>query len=68
MMPDPMTEFDKANVGYIIAGGGDWFDAHLLRLISKADRMNRERLRSIYPEQVAAYETWFDAPAEAAVD
>lgn len=65
---DMMTEFDKANVGAIIAGEGDWFNAHLLRLIAKADRPNKERLRVLYPEQVAAYEAWFNAPLDVIVD
>jgi hypothetical protein len=63
-----MTEFDRANIGAIVAGEGDWFNAHLIRLIAKADLPNRSRLFVIYPEQVRAYEKWFNSPIDATVD
>lgn len=63
-----MTDFDRTRVAEIIAGEGDWYNAHLLRLISKADRLNRSLLRTIYPEQVAAYEAWYDAPVDVVTD
>ena len=38
--------------------GSSWFTGHLLRLISKADQINRERIRLGFPEAVAAWEAW----------
>ena len=55
-----MSEFDKANVGRILAGHGDWFTAKLLRLIAKADLHNRELLWKGFPEEVATYENWLN--------
>ena len=37
---------------------GDWFSSHLLRLIAKADKVNRERIRLGFPDHVAAWERW----------
>jgi hypothetical protein len=56
-----LSPFDKANIGTIIAGEGEWFSAQLLRLIARADRPNRERLRTAFPEEVAAWEEWYGA-------
>jgi predicted phage gp36 major capsid-like protein len=54
-----LTNHDKANIGEIIADRhGDWFTAHLLRLIKKADFENRARLSLIYPEEVQAVFEW----------
>lgn len=58
-----MTEFgpstyDAEHVGDIVAGEGTWFSARLLRLIAKADMVNRERLRLGFPEHVDLYESW----------
>jgi len=53
-----ISEFDKAHVGDILAGHGDWFSAKLLRLIAESDHDNREALREAYPGHVAAYEAW----------
>ena len=53
-----MSPFDKVNLGKIVGGYGDWFTAQLLRLIAKADDVNREKLRAGFPEEVAAYEVW----------
>ena len=50
------SEYDKQNVGELLAGTGTWFNAHLLRLISKADSNNLELLRKGFPEQVKAVE------------
>jgi len=36
------------------------FTGHLLRLIMKADISNREKLRKVFPEVVAAYQIWLD--------
>ena len=56
----PLSDFDRSHIGNIMEGYGDWFTARLLRLIPKADRQNRERLRKGFPEEVAAYEKWFE--------
>lgn len=53
------SDFDVANMTEIITNDfGDWFSADLLRLIRHADSENREKLRLVYPEHVAAYEKW----------
>jgi len=36
----------------------DWFSTELYRLIGKADRQNRAKLRQVYPEHVDAWENW----------
>lgn len=53
-----ISEYDKAHIEDILAGEGDWFTAHLLRLIAKADAQNRERIREGFPKEVEAYERW----------
>jgi hypothetical protein len=54
-----ISPYDKANIGEIIvAGKGDWFTAHLLRLCAKADPVNLERIRRGFPEVVEAFEEW----------
>lgn len=55
-----LSSHDKANVGRILAGYGDWFSAELLRLIAHADKQNRERLWRVYPDHVEAYEAYLD--------
>ena len=57
-----MSNYDKANIGNILAGEGDWFTANLLRLISKADSYNLERLRKGFPEAVEAIEAYRKGP------
>ena len=52
------SEYDKAHVGQILRGEGDWFGAMLLRLIHKADADNLEALREVYPEHVEIFEAW----------
>ncbi len=52
-----MSMYDKQNIGHVMLNG-TWFTAELLRLISKADLENRERIRLGFPEEVAAYEAW----------
>ena len=54
----PLSTYDKANIGKIIAGDGDWFTARLLRLIAAADMINRDRIRIAYPEEVSTFEKW----------
>lgn len=54
-----ITLHDRENIDRIMAGYGDWYTAKLLRLIAKADVQNIEKLRRMYPEEVAAYEKWY---------
>lgn len=51
-----MSPYDKENIVKIVDGHGDWFTAQLLRLIAKADRVNRERIRAGFPEEVCEFE------------
>lgn len=54
-----LSPYDVANIESILMGEGDWFTAQILRLISKADEYNRERLRLAYPAEVALWEKWY---------
>lgn len=58
------SEYDVAHMGEIVADSPHftWFDCHLLRLIKKADVVNRARLAIIYPLHVAALERWEHQP------
>jgi hypothetical protein len=58
----PLSEYDRAHIGDLVAGHGDWFTARVLQLCAKADDMNLERLRLGFPNEVAAYETWKAGP------
>jgi hypothetical protein len=58
------SEFDRAHVGQILRGRGDWFSAHVLRLCAKTDRVNLERIRLAFPEHVEAYTAWRDSPLD----
>ena len=51
-------DYDKAHVGDLLGGKRTWFTAQLLRLIAKADRDNRSKLRKVFPEQVQAVEEY----------
>ena len=42
--------------------GESHFSAHLLRLIQKADSVNRERLARSYPLHVEMFREWWDTP------
>ena len=53
-----ISDFDKAHVGEILAGNGDWFTAQLLRLCAEANEGNLERIRAGFPETVDAYLAW----------
>lgn len=53
-----ISAYDREHLRDLLLGHGDWFTAQLLRLIAKADRENREKLRLGFPEEVAAYEEW----------
>lgn len=54
----PLTSHDLNRFGYIAQGEGDWFTAQLIRLIRKADRLNREKLRHGFPYEVYVVELW----------
>ena len=51
-----MSNYDLQNIDSILAGEGSWFNAHLLRLIAKADNGNTELLRKSFPYQVNCVE------------
>jgi hypothetical protein len=53
-----ISDYDREHIGDIVAGHGDWFTAHLLRLIAKADAYNRAKLEFMYAEEVEAFEEW----------
>lgn len=50
--------YDKDNLDRLLAGEGDWFTAQLVRLIAKADTLNRGKLRKGFPEEVEAVEQY----------
>lgn len=58
-MAAALSLYDRTHIAEIVAGQGDWFSAHLLRLIAKADDTNRLRLSLIYPDHVQAYLDWY---------
>ena len=47
-----ITDHEKNNIDEIIRGEGDWFNAHLIRLIAKADAKNRKKLYWAFPSVV----------------
>ena len=53
-----MSNYDKQNVGKLLRGEGTWFTANLFRLIARADEQNRNKLRTAFPDEVAAVETY----------
>lgn len=53
-----ISPYDRAHMEDIIAGGGDWFTAELLRLCAKADSANLEKIRLAFPDEVQAYLDW----------
>jgi hypothetical protein len=53
-----LSAYDEHNIGSLLAGEGTWFNAHLLRLIAKADNSNMEKLRKGFPEEVKAVEEY----------
>jgi hypothetical protein len=61
-----LSAFDADHVGEILAdrerGNYSNFSAHVIRLLKKADAHQRERLRMIYPDHVAAVERWERQP------
>lgn len=38
---------------------GTWFTSHLLRLVSRSDLSNREKLRLAYPDEVELFVRWY---------
>ena len=50
-----MSDYDKANIAEILAGLGDWYAAHLIRLIAKADGNNLRKLARVYPDEVLEF-------------
>lgn len=56
-----LTDFDKDRIQKILDNDYskfDYFTAHLLRLIAKADIDNRKLLRKGYPEEVIFIENY----------
>ena len=53
-----LSDFDRSNVGEILAGHGDWWSADMLRLIKRSDRDHRNLLRRVVPVHVWAVEQW----------
>jgi hypothetical protein len=53
-----ISDYDRAHIGDIVAGRGDWFTAHLLRLCAKADGENLAKLAADFPDEVAAFLEW----------
>ena len=55
-----ISEPDRQPSAAIINGTGAGVTARLLRLCGKADRVNLERIRAGFPDEVEAYEAWRD--------
>jgi len=55
-----MSDFTEAERHYIrfLKDKMDGFTGHLFRAIASADRGNREKLRTAFPEEVAAHEAY----------
>ena len=59
--------FDESRIEHIMnidipawqSGRGDWFTVRLLSLIAKADVMNQSRIQDGFPDEVEAYQRWF---------
>lgn len=52
-----ISEWDRTHVEEALYG--DWWGAHLLRLIAKSDPVHTEVLRQVFPSYVEAYEAWY---------
>lgn len=59
-----LSDYDRAHIQNILRYPDEytWFSAQLIRLIAKADKNNRERIRSAFPEHVEAFEEWYNSP------
>lgn len=53
-----ISPYDQNNIEKILYGNQDWFGAHLLRLIARADPFTREQFRKGFPDYVEAFEKW----------
>ncbi|KKL17797.1 hypothetical protein LCGC14_2481950 [marine sediment metagenome] len=53
-----LSEYDRNHISDLVYGHGNWFSAHLIRLIIKADMQDRAKLKQAYPEHVEAVEKW----------
>ena len=51
-----MSEYDIERIESILGGEGEWFTANLLRLIAKADHINRSKLACVFSSEVALVE------------
>lgn len=49
------SDFDKQKFYDILCGDGDWFHAHLARLMAKADDHNFARLQLAFPKEAATF-------------
>lgn len=58
----PLSDYDRADIGRLLHPDANWFTAELIKLIHKADLVNRARLFTAYPEEVTAYVKWADEP------
>jgi hypothetical protein len=58
-----MKDFDRQNIGALLAGEGDWWSAQFVRLIAKSDTERRARLRLAFPEHVEAVEDYLGLPS-----
>ncbi len=64
------SDYDKLKFGTLLYGNGDWFHAHLARLIAKADSDNKALLEKAYPNEVRFYDwyinigVWHDSQVE----
>jgi hypothetical protein len=58
---DVISDYDRAHIGELVGGQGDWFTARLMHLIGHADLRNRARIRIAFPEEMAAFDEWYNA-------
>lgn len=56
--PPVPSDYERHNFGAIVDGSGKGFYCDLIRLITKADKNGRERIRMGFPHHVACYEAW----------
>ena len=68
----PLSEYDKAHVGDILDGSGDWYSAFTLRFLNKiyfkADTINKRKLWAVFSEEIIAllhYNNWPEADIRA---
>ena len=56
---DWVFEIDQA-----MSGKGTWFTSRLLRLFTRADGVNRAKLGTAFPEELAAFYRWQNSTGE----